>query len=321
MPLWSLAALNLLLAAPTPTPAQPDMAQPAVIAPAELGEPGEPGVPGEPTEAEIAAAIAEFDASLNYARGEVLLPGGLAALQVPPAFRFLATDDARRVLELAWGNPPDESVLGMLFPSDVSPVDPEAGWGVVITYRADGHIDDADAASIDYDELLATMQGGIAEENKLRAQQGYPAVALRGWAESPHYDAATRKLYWARQLNFGDSIDTLNYAIRVLGREGVLELNAVAPMARLPAVKPAMEQILGFVDFTPGNRYSDFDPDKDKTAAYGIGGLIAGGLLASKTGLLKGLWIALIAGKKFVLIALVAIGVGLKKFFTRNRDT
>lgn len=311
MSLWSLAALTLLTADPTPV-ATPTP-EPA-LAPAEPGEPG-----GEPSEAEIVAAMAQFDASLNYQRGEVLLPGGLATLQVPPEFRYLGVDDARRVLELAWGNPPDESVLGMLFPTDVSPVDPEAGWGVVITYRGDGHIDDADAASIDYDELLATMQEGLAEENKLRAEKGYPTVTLRGWAESPHYDGATKKLYWARQLNFGDPVDTLNYAIRVLGREGVLELNAVAPMPRLAAVKPAMEQVIDFVEFTPGNRYTDFDPDSDKSAAYGIGGLIAGGLLASKTGLLKGLWLALLAGKKFVVIGLVAIGLGLKKLFTRKR--
>ncbi len=49
-------------------------------------------------------------------------------------------------------------------------------------------------------------------------------------AAPPRYeDAATHKLYWAKELNFeGDSGDTLNYSICMLGRKGVLELNAIA---------------------------------------------------------------------------------------------
>jgi len=304
----ALATLTLLAAAPEPA------AAPAPTEPTAMAEVTAPVDAEQPTEAEIAQMLAAFDASLTYQRGEITLPNGKAVLAVPEGFRFLATDDARRVLEQLWGNPPNPSVLGMLCPADVSPADPN-GWAVVIQYTEDGHIDDADAASIDYDELLETMQAGLVEENKQRREQGFSEVHLGGWAEPPHYDATTRKLYWAKQLRFGDDpAQTLNYAIRVLGREGVLELNAVAPLERLPVVKPAMEQVLGFVEFTANNRYSDFDPDSDKTAAYGIGGLIAGAVVASKTGLLKGLWIALLAGKKFIVLGVVAIGA----FFARK---
>lgn len=315
----ALVALSLLAGLPDPitAPAPTDApAAPAEVAPADAAAAGE-----GPSEAEMAAMLAQFEASLNYQRGEITLPNGKAVLTVPDGFRFLAADDARRVLEQLWGNPPNPAVLGMLFPSDVSPTDPEAGWGVVVQYTEEGHIDDADAAGIDYDELLASMQEGLAEENKQRREQGFPEVQLGGWAEPPHYDGGTHKLYWAKRLRFGaDPIETLNYAIRVLGREGVLELNAVAPMERLPAVKPAMEQVLGFVEFTAGNRYGDFNPDSDKTAAYGIGGLIAGAVVASKTGLLKGLWIAILAGKKFIILGVVAIGAFFAKRFGRGKS-
>jgi len=53
-------------------------------------------------------------------------------------------------------------------------------------------------------------------------------------------------------------------------------------------------------------------------AAYGIGGLIAG-KLALKAGLFKGLLVALVAAKKAVLIALVAIGAFLTKLFKRKK--
>lgn len=309
----ALATLTLLAPAPDPAPA-PTPTEQAVAEQAVTGQDA-----AGASEEEVRGFLAAFDASLNYQRGDIVLPNGKAVLHVPDGFRFLATEDARRVLEQLWGNPPDPMVLGMLCPADLSLSDP-GGWGVIITYTEDGHIDDADAASIDYDELLQTMKGALVEENKARREQHFPEVSLSGWAEPPRYDAATRKLYWARELRFGDDpTPVLNYSIRVLGREGVLELNAVAPIERLPAIKPAMEQVLGFVEFTDGHRYADFDPDSDKTAAYGIGGLIAGAAIASKTGLLKGLWIALLAGKKLIVVGVVAIGAFFaRKFGNKN---
>ena len=35
-----------------------------------------------------------------------------ATLHVQPGFKYLGHDDARKVLEDLWGNPPDDSVLG-----------------------------------------------------------------------------------------------------------------------------------------------------------------------------------------------------------------
>ena len=73
----------------------------------------------------------------------------------------------------------------------------ESGWAVILTYDDDGHIDDSDAEEIDYDDMLKDMKEGT-EDNNARARGGYQAVHLVGWAETPHYDAATKKLYWAR---------------------------------------------------------------------------------------------------------------------------
>jgi uncharacterized membrane-anchored protein len=75
---------------------------------------------------------------------------------------------------------------------------------------------------------------------------------------------------------------------------------------------------LAAVDFNPGNRYTDFDAGKgDKVATYGIAALIAGGI-AAKAGLFKTLWLALLAGKKFIIIAVVAIGAWFRKLFGKK---
>ncbi|MGK9527429.1 DUF2167 domain-containing protein, partial [Salmonella enterica subsp. enterica] len=84
-------------------------------------------------------------------------------------------------------------------------------------------------------------------DNKERQKQGYAGLHLLGWAEPPHYDDTTHKMYWARELKADDAQQTtLNYSIRVLGREGVLELNAVAAMVDLPTIKQEMPKVLAF---------------------------------------------------------------------------
>jgi len=280
------------------------------------------GAQNAPPAAETAPAedpAAALLASLKPQSGAVVLPGSLAALNLGEAFRYLTPADSQRLIEEGWGNPPGsgEGTLGMIIPAAVNPL-AEEGWGVIITYSADGHVADDDASSIDYAELLKEMQESTVANNEERAKAGYETITLVGWAEQPRYEAASRKIYWAKDLVFGDNPDhTLNYYIRVLGREGVLELNAVAGMSQLAQVRESMKQVVGFADFTEGNRYADFNPSTDKAAAYGLAALVAGGV-AAKTGLFAKLLALLVAMKKFVIIAVVALGGVAYKLFRRK---
>lgn len=259
----------------------------------------------------------EFESQLNYQHGRITLPGGIATLDVPDTFRYLAPEQAERVLVDAWGNPPGTKTLGMIFPADVSPL-AEEGWGVVITYVEEGHVSDSDANDIDYTELLKGMQEATAEENKERLKQGYEAIQLVGWAAPPRYDQSSRKLYWAKELQFeGTPANTLNYDVRVLGRKGVLSFNAVAVMSQLPRVESGMREVMNFADFNPGHRYADFDSKVDDVAAYGVGALIAG-KVAAKAGLFKVILGLLAASKKFIIIGVIALAVLAKKLFSRK---
>jgi uncharacterized membrane-anchored protein len=272
------------------------------------------------TEADEATkAAAEFESQLKYQRGRIVLPGGMATLNVPENFRYLPAEQAERVLVEAWGNPPGTKTLGMLFPADVSPLSAE-GWGVVITFQADGYVKDDDAGKIDYNELLKQMKEATAEDNKERRKKGYEAVNLVGWATSPRYDQATHKLYWAKELSFeGNPTNTLNYDIRMLGRRGVLSFNAVGAIDQLGAIENNMKELLGFAEFNAGHRYADFSSSTDKVAAYGIGALIAG-KVAAKVGFFKLALGFILAGKKFILIGLVAIGLAARKLFARKSE-
>jgi len=246
------------------------------------------------------------------------LRGGLAKLSLPKEFNFLGPADAETVLVKLWGNPPmKEKPLGLLIPAGMTPLSSNV-WVVTIDYSEDGYVKDSDASKINYDDLLKQMQKGIAENNKDRKKEGYPEITLVGWAAQPHYDAATHKLYWAKDLKFeGEDEDTLNYSIRMLGRKGVLELNAVANVGQFQMIDQKTPQILSMVDFKEGNRYADFDPKVDKVGTYGIAALVAGGI-AAKAGLFKLLWVGILAAKKFIIIGVLAVAGFFKKFFKRD---
>ena len=263
----------------------------------------------------------EFMAKLSPRSGTVVISNGLATLQVPPTFRYIDATAAKRLLTEAWGNPPaaSEGVLGMLYPTEVSPLD-SGSWGVIISFDEDGYVDDSGAEAIDYTKLMQQMQQGIAESNEERKKDGYATVQLVGWAEQPHYNPETHKLYWAKELAFSDNTHhTLNYNVRVLGRRGVLVLNAVSSMNALPQIAQSMQNVIGFVDFNEGHRYQDFIPGADKKAAYGVAGLIVGAV-AAKAGFFKLLWVGILAFKKLIVAAIAAVGVWVRRVFGKKQS-
>ena len=148
-----------------------------------------------------------------------------------------------------------------------------------------------------------------------RVKQGYEAIELVGWASPPYYDSATNKLHWAKEIKFANSsINTLNYNIRILGRKGVLVLNFIAQIDQQQLIETKLSSVLALAEFDQGSKYSDFDPDMDDVAAYGLGALVAGKVIA-KTGFLA---VAFLFIKKFAVIFIIAIGAFLKRMFKRK---
>lgn len=273
----------------------------------------------ELTKAEIEAynhTLDSIEKSFSYQYGELRIGENIARLSVPAGYKYLNPKQSKHVLTDLWGNPPEET-LGLLFKEDESPESENFTYVIEIQYSDDGFVSDEDSEDIDYDELLEEMQKSVKEANPERVKAGYPSIQLVGWATPPYYDAKKKKLHWAKELNFDDSpTNTLNYNIRILGRRGYLLLNVIGDMDVLPNINRDIDKIQASIEFNFGHTYSDFDPKFDQVTAYGIGGLIAGKVLA-KVG-----FFAFIV-KFWKLIALSAIGVlaGLrKKIFGRKKE-
>ncbi len=247
--------------------------------------------------------------ALEYRTGEIIIGDGLATVDVPTGYRYLNGEQSDFILTEIWGNPPADNTLGMLFANDDTPFN-DSAYAILISYSEEGFVEDEDAADLDYDELLETMQEDSKQWNIEREKMGYEPIEFIGWASTPYYDSEAKKLHWAKELKFGDdSLHTLNYDIRILGRKGYLELSFIGGMFILPEVQNNMENIIASVNFNSGNRYSDFNPEIDEVAAYGIGGLIAGKVLAK-----AGFFALLLKFWKIIAVGAIAAFAAVKRF-------
>ena len=256
-----------------------------------------------------------IDSTFVYQHGKVLLGDGIASLQVPEGYKFLNSTQSEYVLSDLWGNPPEE-VLGMLFREEESPMDETMSFAIEISYDEAGYVSDEDAEEIDYDELLEEMQKDEILINKERVAGGYEEMHLVGWASAPYYDAQAKKLHWAKELHFGEAeYNTLNYNIRVLGRKGYLILNAIGDIEVLSKFNEDRDRIIESVEFEDGYKYSEFDPGIDEVAAYGIGGLVAGKVLAK-----AGFFALLLKFWKIIAIGVVGFFAAFKNRLFKKKE-
>lgn len=253
--------------------------------------------------------------AMKYQTGTVKLPNGVAQLNVPKGFKYLNAEQSQYIVHDLWGNPARTDVIGMLFPEAGGPY-ADSNYAFIISYDESGHVEDEEAEKIDYDKMMKDFHASEREANIERSKQGYPTIHIVGWAQKPYYDKDTKVLHWAKELEFGgDESHTLNYDIRILGRKGILSLNAVAQMSELSLVKRDIGKVLNIAEFTDGNKYSDFNSSIDKVAVGGIAALVGGKVLA-KVGIFAFL------GKflKVIILAIGALFAGIFKFFKRKKQ-
>ncbi len=90
---------------------------------------------------------------LKFEKGIIPLSNGVAQLNIPDGFKFLNKQQSEFVVTKVWGNPPDASILGMIFPENGNPF-ADSSYAFVITYDPMGYVKDDDADKINYDDLL-----------------------------------------------------------------------------------------------------------------------------------------------------------------------
>lgn len=272
---------------------------------------------GNPQEAREAQARQVFEAARQAAQsGPSDVPlAQQAVLHLPAGKVFIPQPHAAQLMRVM-GNPGDYSdLLGLVFPEG------DGDWFATLRFEPSGYIKDDDARGWKADDLLKSFREGTEASNEERVKLGVPALEIVGWAEKPAYTADTHRLVWAMASRHkGDPADAeqgVNYNTYALGREGYLSLNLVTALKALPQEKAHASELLAALEFKEGKRYADFNSATDHVAEYGLAALVLG-VGAKKLGLLAVVFAFVAKFAKIILIAVLALGGGLMKFFKRK---
>jgi uncharacterized membrane-anchored protein len=230
--------------------------------------------------------------------------GTHAQLKVPEGYLFVGAKDTRTIME-ANHNPITGHEMGFVAPAGED-------WFAVFEFDDVGYVKDDEKDSLDARALLDSIEEGTEAGNKERVKRGWPTMTILGWETPPRYNDITHNLEWAIRAQ-SEGAPVVNHNTRVLGRGGVMEVTLVTDPTTLAATLPKFKAMLEGFQFKEGHKYAEFRAG-DKTAAYGLTGLIVGGGTAAlvKTGAFKWLWKVIAAG---------AAGVAAlaRKLFSRNR--
>lgn len=228
-----------------------------------------------------------------------------AQVKVPDGYVFTGARDTRTIMELNH-NPLTGKELGFVAPNGEN-------WFAVFEFDEVGYVKDDEKASLDATAILDSIKAGTEEGNKERTKRGWPTMTILGWQQEPRYNETTHNLEWAIRA-VSDGTPVINYNTRILSRNGVMEVTLVTDSESLNQTLPKFKTMLQGFEFKQGHRYAEFRAG-DKTAAYGLTGLIVGGTTAAlvKTGAFKWLWKVLVA-------AAVGVSALVKKLFSRNKS-
>ena len=237
--------------------------------------------------------------------------GSIAEVHVPAGYVFAGANDTRVIME-ANHNPTSGKELGCVAPAGQD-------WFVVFEFDDVGYVRDDEKNSLDADALLESIKAATEAGNKERQRRGWQIMTIVGWEQQPRYDESTHNLEWAvRAESAGASV--INYNTRLLGREGVMEVTLVTDPSTLSETLPKFKTMLAGFDFNQGRKYAEFRQG-DKTAAYGLTGLIVGGTTAVlvKTGMFKWLWKAIVAIGIAIIAFIKKLIAFIKNLFSRRK--
>ena len=231
--------------------------------------------------------------------------GSQGQVVVPEGYVYFGKEDSIILLE-RMENLINGRELGMLMPEDFS-------WFLSFEYDDSGYVSDSgDDAEIDADSILDSFREGVKESNKEKAARGWSTTEVVGWSVKPHYNSATKNLEWGITFRSdGENFD--NYNVRLLGREGVMEVVLVGDAESYDKAMADSQKVLEGYSFIEGKTYGEYRQG-DKMAGYGLAALIAGGTLAAaaKSGFLAKFL-------KPILVGLAAVGAFILNLFRRKK--
>ena len=175
-----------------------------------------------------------------------------------------------------------------------------------------GYVTSVDWSDVDADALLSQMRAADAEANKIRLSKGLTTFTTQGWRSKPNLNRDTNTVSWSI-TGVDDKGGTLINSVALkLGRYGFEKIVWVYDSSLIGDKDDLLFATNNHL-FDAGSRYSDDVASTDRSAEYGVAGLVAGAL-GVKLVQGAGIGAALIGMKKLAFLLIFPIIFLWKKF-------
>ena len=238
--------------------------------------------------------------------------GTRATIEIPEGYAFLGVEGTKGFNEIA-ENPPTGMDEYIVAPTDLR-------WVAFFNFSEVGYVKDDE--KLDPDDILLSIREVTKAGNVEREKRGWDTMKILGWSFEPQYDEQINALEWAILAQMQQSgSQVVNYNTRLLGRRGVMEVVVVSSPETLTASIADFKELVPGYEFSAGEKYAEFR-EGDHVAEYGLAALITGGAaaVAAKKGWLAAIGVFLVKMWKLLVIGVVAVGAGIRKFFKRGGD-
>lgn len=244
--------------------------------------------------------------------------GDQATISIQYGEAFIPSEVVKKAMA-ASGAGNTEEVIGLVVPGIPGDEPPENNWGtVVLFFKKVGFVKDDDSKKWNYNKILESINKSIEKQNKISAENNKQIVEPATWVEYPEYDKINHYLHWSilrKKINSPESASVM-YSAVALGREGILTSVYSAPESEYKLRNAHMKELLSSIKFKNGKQYKDFDPKTDKSANFGLSGIVAG-ISGTELGVFA-LALAIIA-KVIKPLAVVVVAISSFRLF-RNKQ-
>ena len=159
------------------------------------------------------------------------------------------------------------------------------------------------------------MKEKTAAGNEVRRSKSFPTLEVAAWIRKPTLDQANNTVTWAFEVKQSDGAKIINAVALKLGRFGFERITWIGDPTLYQSSSNDLALAMKDFDFDHGARYGDYEVGKDRLAAYGVAGLVAG-IIAGKTANVGAFAALALFGKKFA----VAIGIGVVALLSRVKS-
>ncbi len=152
------------------------------------------------------------------------------------------------------------------------------GKEAVFEYNPVGFVASKDWSNVNADDMLQQVRDNTENSNGSRRLQGLAELHVTGWLQQPTLNPETHMVSWiiSATRSSGDSI--INAVALKLGRYGYERITLVDDAINSPSAVQNLLFIANEHQFDFGARYNEYIVGSDRSAEYGVAGLVAGAL-------------------------------------------